>query len=178
MFCSGCGQPVAPGQPVCSQCGRPVAIPVPPVPNMAFQLESYANKVKALSIVWFIWAGLSLAFGFLGMAFANAALSGHFPFWMNGPWGNGSWPQDAPMWMMPAILRLAWVAIALRTALAAIAAWGLWERTQWGRVVAVVVAFLSLLKFPFGTALGIWTLVVLLGYRNSSLYEQISTSNI
>jgi hypothetical protein len=28
-------------------------------------------------------------------------------------------------------------------------------------------AFLSLLKFPFGTAIGIWTLVVLLGYRNA-----------
>jgi hypothetical protein len=47
------------------------------------------------------------------------------------------------------------------------------EHSQWGRIVAIVAAFLSLLKFPFGTALGIWTLVVLLGYRNSSLYEQL-----
>lgn len=178
MFCSGCGQPLAPGQPVCSRCGRPVGVPVPPVPNLGVQLESYASKVKALSIVWFIWAGLSLAFGFLGMAFAHAIMSGRFPFWMNGPWGSGSWPAGGPMWMMPAILRFAWVVVTLRTALAAVAAWGLWERTQWGRVVAIVAAFLSLLKFPFGTALGIWTLVVLLGYRNTSLYDQISTSNI
>lgn len=178
MFCSGCGQPIVPGQPVCPQCGRPVAVPVPSVPNLAFQLESYAGRVKALSIVWFIWAGLSLTFGFAGMMFAHAIMSGHFPFWMHGPWGNGSWPSGPPMWMGPAILRFAWLVILLRTALAAVAAWGLWERTQWGRVVAIVAAFLSLLKFPFGTALGIWTLVVLLGYRNTSLYEQISTSNI
>lgn len=177
MFCSGCGQPLAPDQPVCSRCGRPVAVPVPVVPNLAFQLESYASKIRALSIVWCIWAALSLAFGFAGLAFAHAMLSGHFPFWMNGPWGHGSWP-GGPLWMMPGILHFAWLIIVLRTALAALAAWGLWERAQWGRVVAIVVAFLSLLKFPFGTALGIWTLVVLLGYRNTSLYDQISTSNI
>jgi hypothetical protein len=40
--------------------------------------------------------------------------------------------------------------------------------------VAIVAAFLSLLKFPFGTALGIWTLITLLGYRNSTLYSQLS----
>jgi hypothetical protein len=39
--------------------------------------------------------------------------------------------------------------------------------------VAIVAAFLSLLKFPLGTAMGIWTLVVLLGYRNATLYEQL-----
>ena len=54
-----------------------------------------------------------------------------------------------------------------------IVAWGLHERTQWGRIFAIVIAFLSLLKFPFGTALGIWTLVLLLGYRNATLYRQL-----
>jgi hypothetical protein len=61
----------------------------------------------------------------------------------------------------------------VRTGMALVAAWGLLERAQWGRIVAIVAAFLSLLKFPFGTALGIWTLVVLLGYRNTTLYEQL-----
>ena len=43
----------------------------------------------------------------------------------------------------------------------------------WGRVVAIVAAFLCILKIPFGTALAIWTLVTLLGYRNTSLYDQL-----
>jgi hypothetical protein len=47
------------------------------------------------------------------------------------------------------------------------------ERAPWGRIVAIVAAVFSLLRFPFGTALGIWTLVVLLGYRNSTLYDQL-----
>ena len=34
-------------------------------------------------------------------------------------------------------------------------------------------AFLSILKIPIGTALAIWTLVTLLGYRNTTLYDQL-----
>jgi len=41
-----------------------------------------------------------------------------------------------------------------------------------GRIVAIIAAILSLIRFPLGTALGIWTLIVLLGYRNTTLYEQ------
>jgi hypothetical protein len=43
-----------------------------------------------------------------------------------------------------------------------------------GRIVAIVAAFLSLLKFPFGTASASGPWSVLLGYRNSTLYEQLS----
>jgi uncharacterized membrane protein (DUF2068 family) len=70
-------------------------------------------------------------------------------------------------------LRFAWLFLLVRAALAAVAGWGLLEHAQWGRVVAIVAACFSLLKFPFGTALGIWTLIVLLGYRNSTLYDQL-----
>jgi hypothetical protein len=65
------------------------------------------------------------------------------------------------------------VFLLVRGGLALAAGWGLLERSQWGRIVAIVAAFLCLLRFPFGTALGIWTLVVLLGYRNTTLYEQL-----
>jgi hypothetical protein len=64
----------------------------------------------------------------------------------------------------------------VRVGLALVAAWGLHERTQWGRIVAIVAAILNLVHPLFGTALGIWTLVVLLGYRNTTLYEQLSWS--
>ena len=170
MFCSGCGQALAPGQGICTQCGRPVAMPIPSVPGLEFQLREYAGKVKALSILWFAYGGLSLALGIAGMAFANAFLSGHFGPWMNGPWAHGSLP---PEWLGPALMRFAWMVVVVRSGLALVAGWGLLERAEWGRILAIVVAFLSLLKFPFGTVLGIWTLVVLMGYRNTTLYEQL-----
>jgi hypothetical protein len=171
MFCSGCGNALAAGQPVCPQCGRPVAPVVPPVPGFQFQLENYAGQVRTLSMVWFIYAGLSLLIGFAGLTFLHALMSNHF-----GPWGHGPWTDSNgfPDWIGPAIFHFAWVAVLFRSALAFIAGWGLHERSEWGRIVAIVAAFLSLLKFPFGTALGIWTLITLLGYRNSTLYSQLS----
>ena len=170
MYCSGCGQVLVPGQAVCPQCGRPVAAPVPPMPGLQFQLESYAGKVKALSVVWFIYAGFSMLTGLAGLAFANAFLGGRFGYWMHGPWANG--PMSSG-WPFSLALHFAWIYIVLRAGLALAAGWGLWERQPWGRIVAIVAAFFSLLKFPFGTALGIWTLVVLMGYRNTTLYEQL-----
>jgi hypothetical protein len=140
------------------------------VPGLQFQLESYASKVRALSVVWFIYAGFSVLLGLAGLAFMKAFFSSHFGYWGHGPWGDGSMP---PMWLGPAFLHLIWVGILFRAALALAAGWGLLERAQWGRVVAIVAAILSLIKFPFGTALGIWTLVTLLGYRNSTLYSQL-----
>jgi len=83
---------------------------------------------------------------------------------------NGPMP---PFWLGPAFIHFIWVALLVRAALAFAAGWGLMDHTQWGRLVAIVAAILSLIKFPFGTAIGIWTLIMLLGYRNSSLYEQL-----
>ena len=169
MFCSGCGQALAPGQPFCPQCCRPAAPAVPPVPGLQFQVEAYAGKIKALSIVWFIYAAFSLLLGVAGLTFAQAFFSNHF-----GPWAHGPWSNDPGFeWLGPAIIHFVWLVLLFRTGLALVAAWGLLERAPWGRIVAIVAAFLSLLKFPFGTALGIWTLVVLLGYRNTTLYEQL-----
>jgi hypothetical protein len=171
MFCSVCGQALVPGQPACQQCGRPIAAvpPIPPVPNLGFQLATYANRLKALSTVWFIYGGLSLAFGIMGMTFLHSFFAGGFGPWMHGPWNRG----PNPMWFGPAIIRFAWVMVLLRSGLSFAAGWGLMERAPWGRVVAIVAAFLNILKIPFGTAIGIWTLMMLLGYRNTTLYDQL-----
>lgn len=167
MYCSACGQALVPGQPVCAQCGRPVAMPVPPVPNFDFQLQNYSSRIRALSVVWFVYGGLSLAFGAVGMAFAGSYLHGGW-----SPWGHSFGPGPG-WWFGPVLLRFGWSVLIVRSALALIAGWGLMERAQWGRVVAIVAACFSLIRFPIGTALGIWTLVTLLGYRNTTLYEQL-----
>ncbi len=166
MFCSACGQALAAGQPVCAQCGRPVAAPIPPIPNFDFQLQNYASRIRALSIVWFVYGGLSLAFGFIGLTVAGSFLHGGW-----GPWGHSFGPG---WWFGPALIRFGWSMMVVRSALAVFAGWGLMERAPWGRVVAVVASIFSLFHiFPIGLALGIWTLVTLLGYRNTTLYDQL-----
>jgi hypothetical protein len=133
-------------------------------------VTNYAGRIRALSIVWFIFGGLYLVLGFIGLTFAHAFLSGPFGAWSHGPWSHGPFP---PEMFVPALLRFAWVFVLLRSGLALAAGWGLMERTQWGRIVAIIAAFLCLIKIPIGTALGIWTLVTLLGYRNTTLYDQL-----
>jgi hypothetical protein len=170
MFCSGCGLALAPGQTLCPQCGRPVAPPVPPVPGLVYQIGTYASKIKTLGVFWFIYAGVRLVLGFVGMAFLHS-------FWGNnhwGPWNHGPWGTPFGPWFGPAILHLAWVVIVVRVGLAIAAGWGLMERSQWGRFVALVAAFLNILDFPFGTALAIFTLIMLLGYRNNALYNELA----
>jgi hypothetical protein len=173
MYCSGCGQALTPGQAFCPSCGKPAApmapIAPPPVPGFEIQLDSYASKVKALGILWFVYAGLTLLTGIAGLAFMKAFLfGGGF-----GPWTHGMQAGGPPTWIFPALLPFLWVILAARAVLAVVAGWGLLEHAQWGRIVAIIAAILSLIKFPFGTALGIFTLVVLLGYTNSRLYEQL-----
>jgi hypothetical protein len=140
------------------------------MPSFEYQLAHYAGRVRVLGILWLVYAGLSTILGFVGIAFAKHFLSGDFGPFMNGPWGHGGMP---PMWFFPMAMHLAWLFIVLRAVLCAVAGWGLLERTEWGRIVAIIVAILSLIKFPFGTALGVATLIILLGYRNTALYEQL-----
>ncbi len=168
MYCSGCGHALEPGQAICPQCSRPVApaAPIPPaVPYHQFELASYASKIRVLGVLWLVYAGITLIFGFAGLAFAHAFLSGGF-----GPWMHGHTPH---LWFTPALLRFAWVFLVGRAILAAVAGWGLLERTQWGRIVAIVAAILCLIRIPLGTALGIATLIILIGTRNWTLYEEL-----
>jgi hypothetical protein len=168
MYCSGCGHALAAGQPVCPQCGRPVVPVVPPVPGMQFQLENYSGRVRALSIVWFLFAALSLIFGLIGLNVAHGVFGNH--------WGHGFWTDETgpPEWLGQLVFHAIWITVVARSALAMLVGWALYERASWGRILAIVIAFLSLLHFPFGTALGIWTLVTLMGYRNATLYEQLT----
>ena len=165
MFCSGCGRVLEQGQVVCPQCNRPVAPQLPPVPGFEFLLAGYASKVRVLGILWLIYAGITLLFGLIGIAFAHAFLSGG-----TSHWTDGTLPH---MWFFPGLLRFAWLIVLGRAVLAAIAGWGLLERTQWGRIIAIVAAILSLIRFPLGTALGIATLIILIGTRNWMLYEEL-----
>jgi hypothetical protein len=135
---------------------------------MAYLVATYASKVKTLGVFWIVYAGLNLLLGLAGMAFLRAWTS-HWG-WNHGPW-SGGFPFSP--WFGPALLHFAFTVVWLRTGLAFAAGWGLIERTQWGRFVALVAAFLTILKFPFGTALAIFTLVLLLGYRNNALYAEL-----
>jgi hypothetical protein len=47
---------------------------------------------------------------------------------------------------------------------------GLLQRREWGRIVAIVVGIFSLIDIPFGTALGVYTLWVLMDDNIKTLF--------
>jgi hypothetical protein len=53
-------------------------------------------------------------------------------------------------------------------------AWGLFQREPWARMLGLVIGFLSLLRPPFGTALGVYTIWVLLPHQSGQEYERLS----
>ena len=50
------------------------------------------------------------------------------------------------------------------------------QRKDWARILLIVVSILELLNFPFGTALGIYTLWVLMNNETIQLFKATETA--
>jgi uncharacterized membrane protein (DUF2068 family) len=55
-----------------------------------------------------------------------------------------------------------------------IAGWGLLDRQPWARTLAIVLGVINLIHIPFGTALGIYTLWVLLPAESEQEYRSFA----
>jgi hypothetical protein len=158
MYCDGCGRPFDPGTRYCTACGKQL------VAGLAAQGGHAAASGRTvedgrvrrnINIV----AGFWLANGILRlmgvawwMIFRRLIFDGGWPF--------GNWE--------PGFRSLLWggmfstgVFLAVFGLIHLLLAWGLYERQPWARVLGIVVACLALIRIPFGTALGIYTLWVL-----------------
>lgn len=178
MHCSGCGQDLMAGQGFCPRCGQVsgLGMPMTSIPAPGFNagpvswlpLAQIERRVNALAVGWFVYSGVAAFFGLIGLAFVHGAVGRHFGGF--GPFsGRLGHPMLGLFWT-----KFAWMALALRVGLGVAAAIGLMQKTTWGRVVAIVAAFLAILHFPFGTAIGIWTLAVLLKAPNAAGYAAMA----
>lgn len=50
-----------------------------------------------------------------------------------------------------------------------IAGWGLWNRKSWSRMLTMIIAVFSLPGFPFGTAIGVYALIVMVNDETKTL---------
>jgi hypothetical protein len=57
------------------------------------------------------------------------------------------------------------------------AGYGLLRQREWGRILAIIIAFLNLLSFPLGTLLGVYALWVLLQTRANEYFGFPSPSS-
>jgi hypothetical protein len=97
------------------------------------------------------------------------------PF-LRGGMGPGGWPFSGRWGMeIPFLggLFSGVVFLGLFGVLHLVLARGLLERAPWARTLGIVIGFLALLRFPLGTALGIYTLWVMLPPECGAEYEQL-----
>ena len=167
MFCSKCGQSLADGHTVCPRCGSPAAgTPLSSMSADAIQQSLFERAVRRLSRFWYLFAGLNLVLGAIGLFAFRAGFAAHL-----GPWEP--WPHP-PLWDWMLVGASAWTLLFIRLLLAAAAGWGLRARAGWGRPVAVAAAVASLVQFPIGFVLGVYTIAVLLGPRRGAMYKNLA----
>jgi len=165
MFCNACGQPLAPGATACAHCGQPNLVPPAHTPYpMSSPFAVVEGRIHALAYGWLVYAGLEACAGFAGLLIARTFLGMH----LNQGWGN---TMGLGAHLPFVILRFAWIAIVVRVALSALSGYGLLQKPAWARPVAIVAAILGLIHPILGTAMGIWTLIVLLNRENAAGYD-------
>jgi ABC-type spermidine/putrescine transport system permease subunit II len=79
---------------------------------------------------------------------------------------------EAPTAFLHPFLTFIGLLLIVKGAAGFLAGWGLLNREPWARMLVLILAFLSLINPPFGTALGIYTLWVLLPANSEEEYER------
>jgi len=93
--------------------------------------------------------------------------------------GGPDWPlghefgAGAPEWLAGLLPVIAAV-VVIEVALMAFTGWSLLQRKPWARTLSIVMGILALLKFPLGTALGIYTLWVMAPSQSGMEWEAIA----
>lgn len=185
MFCRHCGMQLSDSAQFCSRCGAstqqtatPVSnaavTPPDPVQPVAYPLDptqKLAGQVQVLGVLWAVYSCFRVLLSVWGVWFVRAVMHmstytfprrfGYYPFI---PFMRGIFIFAGILSLITGILGI-WTAVALL------------RRDRSGRIIAIVAACLALTNFPFGTGLGIYTLVVLLQQGASQSYDRLSLTS-
>jgi len=164
MFCDGCGAAVQPGQAFCSRCGKQIIGPVSPVYPIPGRVKQH---VHLLGILWYAISALNAVGGLILLVVSNTLIP-HLH--------QMGAPQETPTSFLSTLLGIVGVIVLAKAAFGFLAGWGLTQGEGWARVLALVLAFLALFNIPFGTAIGVYTLWVLLPGQSQHEYDEIVRS--
>ncbi len=170
MFCSGCGQAMQGFEQVCPRCVRPV----PPMPMARPLLYSRVQRhLRTLGVLWIAWGVWNIVGWLIALPFLAGMFGGFRGWGMNGHGFGPEFPFMHMMWLPWVITTV----VLARSILAAITALALLRRAPWGRTLAIVTAFLTLIKPLTGTILAIYTLWVLLPAPSGQEYERMAVQS-
>ena len=145
--------------------------PVGAWPRMMF-VPRVQRHLQTLGYLWLGYAVLRFVTGLMGAfflrTFARHGWDGNGWMW-GGPMRHGFGPD----WMA-GLVPMVMAATIMSVALSLATGYSLLTRRPWGRVLGIVAAILALIKFPLGTALGIFTLYVLAPSQSGAEYDAIA----
>ncbi len=191
MICSKCGAAVGAGARFCAVCGAALEAPAggvppaqpgmpPPAPPMGYaplpMRSRLQNHLRTLGILWVILGVYRLLGWMFALPFMGGFFGGMGRGWghgmMYGPFGHGDVPFNHS-WMATLIPMIT-LMVVLMAGFSFLVGYALLTHQSWGRILAIIAAVLTLLKFPLGTALAIYTLWVLLPADSAAEYERIA----
>ena len=158
MYCESCGAKFEEGQNLCGACRRQSSTVAPQVAAQA--AGRVARHLRRVAILWIVFSLFRIVGGLSALFVGSLAplfLSMH-----SMAYGLGGFMKFF------GVVSLAYAAVGIAAAL------GLFERKGWARVLALIVSILALIQIPFGTALGIYSLWVLLPSQSREQYQRMS----
>jgi len=154
MYCDSCGTPIETGRGYCSKCGKaivgtqPVAI-----------VNRVAQHAQILGILWIAYSALTVLIGCMMLFFFQhfvPTILRYQPPQQQGP------PPEVIFGMIRPFLHFLAILLFAKGIAGILAGIGLLQRAGWARTLTLIIGVISLLSFPFGTALGIYSLWVLM----------------
>jgi hypothetical protein len=137
---------------------------VAPIPR---SINRVAHHIQLLGILWVVDGLLNIFAGIFVTIFATAILSYLMP--------SRGINNQLPAFFLPMFIVIA-VFLLFKSFLGLAAGVGLLQRRPWARILAIVLGILVLLNFPFGTALGVYTLWTLFSPEAQQEYEKMARS--
>ena len=127
------------------------------------EVRSTESHVDLAGVLFVIWGGLTVLIGAstlaLGIAAAALIASGH------GGRGQIAASVTAVTFIVLALLALLWGSVHVGVGVV------VRRRRHWSRLAAILLGSIDLLLLPYGTALGLYALWVLLREDSKKLFE-------
>jgi hypothetical protein len=165
MFCDGCGTEVQAGQAFCSKCGKQIIGSIVTIQPARGRVQQHLHL---LAIFWLAISALNAMGGLILFVVANT-LFAHLH--------EMGAPSNVPTGFLTSIVTTLGILVLAKAACGFLAGYGLLHHEAWARVVTLVLGFIALINVPLGTALGVYTLWVLLPRESHTEYEGMVTAH-
>jgi zinc-ribbon domain len=165
MFCQHCGNQISENSAFCSACGTPIqtasGMPIPAASPFSIPIR----RIQTLAYAWIVFAALNAFFSLIAFLIAHTLPGFHMNDGFGLPFGHH---------LAALLIRITWIIVGVRLALAVLAGYGLLNRARWGRTAGIIAGVVMLFHPILGTVMGIWSLVVLLNRENTAAWNTLT----